>query len=129
MTAARCASGESLAWRFVDTNNGCAFGLMRASLRGLLFLRLLQVKTLFTLWTSDDDVLGVVPSLETSLLEISLGLLLQLFGFDKAFVLLSLASRPFGARGLGGLYELRAAASLGSNVVLQQQAVATGGVT
>ena len=68
---------------------------MRVSLRGLLFLRLLQVKTLFTLWMSDDSVLGVVPSLEMSFLEISLGLRLQLFGFDEAstFVLLPLASR------------------------------------
>jgi hypothetical protein len=53
------------------------------------------VKTLFALWMSDDGVLGVVPSLETSLLEISLGLQLQLFGFDEAstFVLLPLTSR------------------------------------
>ena len=68
---------------------------MRASLRGLLFLRLLQVKTLLTLWMNDDGVFGAIPSLETSLLEISLGLRLQLFGFDEAstFVLLPLASR------------------------------------
>jgi hypothetical protein len=78
-----------------SADDGCAFRLMRATLRGLLpCLGLLRVETLFSSWASDSSALNVVPPLEASFLEISLGLRLQAFGFDEAstFVLLPLAT-------------------------------------